>query len=82
MKSEQSTIALSVEVNEAIYNCMQDFLANNPQWNRKMLIEASMSLFLMQNHQKIKPSDYQVCSQNYWHSVCLFPNRVDGYCQN
>ena len=82
MKSEQSTIALSVEVNEVIYNCMQDFLANNPQWDKKMLIEASMSLFLMQNHQKIKSTDYQVCSQNYLHSVCGVPDSYDGYCQN
>lgn len=61
MKSQQAIVQLSVEVNESIYNCMQDFLASNPQWNRQKLINASISLFLMQNHKSIKPDNYQDC---------------------
>ena len=70
MESEKKRVVLSVEVNEKIYSCMQHFLNSNPQWNRKMLIDASMSLFLMQNHKEIKPTDYQACSKNYVDSVC------------
>ena len=70
MKPEPTTVVLSVELDEEIYGCMQDFLASNPGWNQRLVINASMSLFFLQNHQHIKPKDYQACSQNYVHSVC------------
>ena len=70
MSSEATLIALSVELNENIYNCMQDFLASNPQWNRKKLIDASISLFLIQNHGNIKPEAYKDCSRTYLRMVC------------
>lgn len=70
MNSYQETVALSVEINEKIYDCMRDFLASNPQWNQAMVMEASMSLFLMQNHQNIKPEAYQNCSKKYLHFLC------------
>ncbi len=73
MKSQQVIVPLSVEVNENIYNCMQDFLASNPQWNRERLINASISLFLMQNHKSIKTKNYQDCSQTYLHSIGILP---------
>ena len=74
MKSESTTVALSVELSEEIYDCMQDFLTSHPGWNQRRLIDASMSLFLIQNHSAIKPDDYRACSQQYLHSVCaVFP---------
>ena len=73
MKSQQAVVPLSVEVNENIYNCMQDFLASNPKWNRQRLINASISLFLMQNYKGIKSKNYQDCSQTYLHSIGIFP---------
>ena len=59
-----------VELSEEIYDCMQDFLPSNPSWNQRRLINASMSLFLIQNHSTIKPQNYRACSQQYLHSVC------------
>lgn len=79
MKSQQAIVQLSVEVNESIYNCMQDFLASNPQWNRQKLINASISLFLMQNHKSIKPDNYQDCSKTYLNAICIAP---EHYSQN
>ncbi len=70
MKTQSAIVPLSIEIDENIYNCMQDFLAANPQWNRDKLIDASVSLFLMQNHQAIKPKDFQDCSKTYLHSIC------------
>ena len=70
MKSKNQRVSLSVEINEDIYDCIQDFLASNPQWNQETVINASMSLFLLQNHREIKPTDYRACSRNYLHSVC------------
>ena len=73
MKSQQAVVPLSVEVNENIYNLMQDFLTSNPQWSRQRLINASISLFLMQNHKSIKARNYQDCSQTYLHSIGILP---------
>ncbi len=50
MKSESTTVALSVELSEEIYDCRQNFLASNPGGNQGGLINASMSLLLIQNH--------------------------------
>ncbi|HEY9768093.1 MAG TPA: DUF2811 domain-containing protein [Coleofasciculaceae cyanobacterium] len=65
MNSQKTTVELYIEINENIYNCIQDFLSSNPQWDRKLLIEASMSLFFQQN--------YQSCSKTSVHSVCVVP---------
>lgn len=75
MNSYQDTVALSVEINEKIYNCMQDFLAANPHWNQAMVMEASISLFLMQNHRTIQAEDYYDCSKKYLHSLCAVPEK-------
>ena len=70
MKFEPTTVALSVELEEEIYDCLQDFLTSNPSWNQQRVMDASMSLFLIQNHSTIKPQDYRACSQQYLHSIC------------
>ena len=68
IKSEK--IQLSIEIDEGIYNCIQRFIVDNPQWSRERLINASMSLFLMQNYRNMNPDDYRICSKKYLHSVC------------
>ena len=79
MNSEPATVSVYLEIDENIYDCMQDFLAANPQWNKSMLIEASISLFLMQNHRSIEPQVYQNCSKTYVHSIC---DAVEEYSHN
>jgi len=54
---------------------MQDFLASHPQWNRKKLITASISLFLIENQKSIKLDTYKDCSQTYLHSLCTIPKQ-------
>lgn len=61
MNSQKTTVKLYIEIEENIYNCIQDFLRSNPQWDRKLLIEASMSLFLQQNDQSYSNSVRSVC---------------------
>lgn len=79
MKSQQAIVSLSVELNENIYHCMQDFLASNPQWNRKKLIDASISLFLRQSYQTIKPNADRDFSKIYLRSIS---NVQENYSQN
>ena len=70
MKSQQKSITLSVEIDENIYQCMQDYLNSNSQWDIEAVLNASLSLFLMQNHASIQTADYRVCSQKYLRSIC------------
>ncbi len=79
MEFSQNTITLNVEINESIYRCMQDFLDTYSDWNQKSVINASMSLFLLQNHRQIKPLDYQACSRSYVQFVC---DRESKFSQN
>lgn len=70
MNFQQARVEVYIEIDEKIYECMQEFLASHPQWNKKMLIEASMSLFLIQNHHDIKPDSLRTCSKTYLNSIC------------
>lgn len=70
MESQPKSITLSVEIDDNIYQCMQDYLASNSQWNAEAVLNASLSLFLIQNHREIDSEDYRTCSQKYLHSVC------------
>ena len=70
MKSHKITVTLNVEIDENIYECMQDFFNANPQWNSETIFNASLSLFLMQDYQDIASEQYQICGQRYLNSIC------------
>lgn len=79
MKSQQKNVTLNVEIDDGIYQCMQDYLSSNNQWNTNAVINASLSLFLIQNHSSIEAADYKACSQKYLRSLCSVPRQ---YFQN
>ena len=68
--SSKSTITLNIEVDNALYSGINEFLAVNPDWNRDRLINTSLSLFLIQNADSVSSKTYQACSKTYLHSVC------------
>ena len=70
MKSNRSKVTLSIELDEKVYGCIQDFLTVHREWDLDTTVNAGMCLFLLQNYRQIKHSDYQVCSQNYLHLIC------------
>ncbi len=59
MNSEPTRVTLCVELEEELYHCMQDFLADNSDWNRKQIIDVSLTGFLRENNHKSQPEDYQ-----------------------
>lgn len=75
MKSQKVTVTLNVEIDENIYECMQDFFNENPHWNSETIFNASLSLFLMQNYQDIESEQYQACGQRYLNSICGQPSQ-------
>ena len=70
MKSAPKKVTLNIEIDEDIYQCLKDYLNSNSQWNVTMILNASLSLFLIQNHRQISSDDYRACSQKYLHSIC------------
>jgi len=70
MKPPPITVTLNVEIDENIYECMQDFFNENPHWNSETIFNASLSLFLMQNYEGVESEQYQACGQRYLNSVC------------
>lgn len=72
--SSKSTINLNIEVDNALYSGIEEFLAVNPDWDRDRLIHTSLSLFLIQNADSVSSKTYQACSKTYLHSVCSYYN--------
>ena len=68
--SSKSTINLNIEVDNALYSGIEEFLTVNPDWDRDRLINTSLSLFLIQNADSVSSKTYQACSKTYLHSVC------------
>ena len=44
-----ATVSLMVEVPEVLYCSMQDYLNSHELWSEERLMQAALSLFLMQN---------------------------------
>ncbi len=59
MNSEPTRVTLCVELEEELYQILQDFLTSNSDWNRKQIMDVSLTGFLRENSQKGKPEDYQ-----------------------
>ena len=66
MNSELTRVTLCVELEEELYQILQDFLTSNSDGNQEQLMDASLSWFLEQNPQKSQPEDYQVLAQEIY----------------
>ena len=47
--ADLSTISLEAEVSEVLYNCMNEFIENNPRWDQYQLMSSAIANFLFQN---------------------------------
>ncbi|MEM9947992.1 MAG: DUF2811 domain-containing protein [Cyanobacteria bacterium P01_D01_bin.36] len=43
------TISTNVEILEPLHKAAQQFLEDHPDWNQDRIVQAALSLFLMQN---------------------------------
>ena len=76
MKFNQSKVTVSVELDENLYECIQNFLTINKEWDFDTTINAGMCLFLLQNYRQSKGLDDPTCSQNYLHSMYKKGNKA------
>ena len=67
--SSESKITLNIEIDEAIYQEIAEFIKNNNDWDRNRVINRSLSLFLAKNANSISSLTYQYRTRTYLHSV-------------
>jgi hypothetical protein len=70
--NQENCISLEAEVNIDLHETLLRYLDNHPYWDVNRVINASLSLFMMQNWSKeqgLKTKDYETCSQVYLDSV-------------
>lgn len=73
MNNGSTKITFSVEIDENIYNSIQDFLTIHRKWDLNRTVEAGMSLFLLQNYQNFRQLDnkgYRSCTRSYARYIC------------
>lgn len=47
--TDPTTVSLMVEIPEILHISMQDYLATHDMWSQERIMQAALSLFLMQN---------------------------------
>ena len=70
--SQEYCISLETEVDSELHKTLQKYLENHPYWDINRVINASLSLFMMQNWSKEKNmnnQDYDICIQVYLNSI-------------
>ena len=63
-------VGLSIEIDSFLYQEIQNFIKNNPKWDKSSLITASLSLFFMQNPDHISFESRTSCGRAYLEAVC------------
>ena len=79
MQLSRIKITLSVELKEELYQCMQNFLADNPDISRQQVIDVSLSRFLSQTSQFIQLEDYQSLAQPIYPLYPPTDEKLDNY---
>ena len=67
---KKSEISLNIEFAPVLYKGMQDYIKNNPKWDRNSLITASLDLFLMQNAGDIESKATSNHGNSYIQAIC------------
>lgn len=49
VKAAPVTVSLMIDIPETLHHSMQDYLNNHELWSQERVMQAALSLFLMQN---------------------------------
>ena len=70
--NQESCISLEAEINGELHQSLLKYLDNHPYWDMNRVMNASLSLFMMQNwsHDRgLETKDYETCSRVYLDSI-------------
>ena len=77
--SNPTTITLETEQGEDLLSCLRKFIDRRPQWDQDKVIEAGISLFLLQNNPDLDFEDRDVCTKRYLKLVCTDYDSSEQY---
>lgn len=83
--SQENCISLEAEINSELHQSLLKYLDNHPYWDVNRVLNASLSLFMLQNWSQdkgLKTKDYDTCSRVYLDSIFHEHNNHVRYEQN
>lgn len=70
--SQENCISLEAEINGDLHQSLLKYLDNHPYWDVNRVLNASLSLFMLQNWSQdkgFKSQDSDICSRVYLDSI-------------
>ncbi|MGF1590608.1 MAG: DUF2811 domain-containing protein [Pleurocapsa sp.] len=70
--SQESCISVEAEINGELHKSLAKYLDCHPYWDLNRVLNASLSLFMMQNWSQengLEQQDYDICTRVYLHSI-------------
>ncbi len=83
--SQENCISLEAEINSDLHQSLLKYLDNHPYWDVNRVLNASLSLFMLQNWSQdkgLRTKDYDTCSRVYLDSIFHEHNNHVRYEQN
>lgn len=71
--NQVNCVSLEAEINSELHKSLQKYLNHHPYWDVNQVINASLSLFMLQNWSQdrgIDTKNYDICSKVYLD--CIF----------
>lgn len=70
--NQESCISVEAEINGELHKSLAKYLDCHPYWDLNRVLNASLSLFMMQNWSQengLEQQDYDTCTRVYLHSI-------------
>ena len=70
--NQESCISVEAEINSELHKSLAKYLDYHPYWELNRVLNASLSLFMMQNWSRengIEKCDYDICTRIYLDSI-------------
>lgn len=70
--NQESCISVEAEINSELHKSLAKYLDRHPYWDLNRVLNASLSLFMMQNwsHENgLEQQDYDICTRIYLNSI-------------
>lgn len=83
--NQTSCISVEAEINSELHKSLLNYLDCHPYWDLNRVLNASLSLFMMQNWSQengLKQQDYDTCSRVYLDSIFYEHHTHRRYEQN
>ncbi len=70
--NQEYCVSVEAEINSELHKSLSRYLDSHPYWDLNRMLNASLSMFIMQNWSKedgLEQKDYDTCSRVYLDSI-------------